>query len=394
MEEKIYDRQVTKQSLSNRVVDQQQIERHYTLHELTELYTFTPDLLNEPKSQRTRRTSSAVPEVVGFSCLLWRWRLGIKWLWCLSSQEKIITELLNSCKDQIVSFHEHESLLDHKVEEELSESERRAAWAEYKAEVTRRAVTHTIWTSSISAANVNATLFLFSSVSQSVQLEPERGKPGHQNGCAAICTSSSFKNVAAICCHKESRLNVSLQGLLNKTRVTVTNAFLSLNKFRSHSLAEYMSQIVRKIFFQFKNHFLFPWMSFPFLTMWSDPTSYGFNEVVDGSNVSSCITAATVSSRVWGGGWGQRSGLENLGREGTGTQTGVLSGNSSASAGSKFNDRHVWAARTNGRSHVSLTSLRSSRAASRPYWAVEGPQQIRRLQTRWTSRLEWILTTF
>lgn len=55
----------------------------------------------------------------------------------MGPQEKIITELLNSCKDQIVSFHEHESLLDHKVEEELSESERRAAWAEYEAEVIR-----------------------------------------------------------------------------------------------------------------------------------------------------------------------------------------------------------------------------------------------------------------
>lgn len=67
MEEKIYDRQVTKQSLSNRVVDQQQIERHFTLHELTELYTFTPDLLDEPKSQKSRRSCSALPKVVFFS---------------------------------------------------------------------------------------------------------------------------------------------------------------------------------------------------------------------------------------------------------------------------------------------------------------------------------------
>lgn len=31
-------------------------------------------------------------------------------------------------------YHEHDSLLDHKEEEELSEEERKAAWAEYEAE--------------------------------------------------------------------------------------------------------------------------------------------------------------------------------------------------------------------------------------------------------------------
>lgn len=143
MEEKIYDRQVTKQSLSNRVVDQQQIERHFTLHELTELYTFTPDLLNEPKSQKSRRTSSAVPKVVGLSPRpplpppLRALGTATHVFDVLVRQDMIMIELLNSCKDQIVSFHEHESLLDHKVEEELSESERKAAWAEYKAEVIR-----------------------------------------------------------------------------------------------------------------------------------------------------------------------------------------------------------------------------------------------------------------
>lgn len=63
MEEKIYDRQVTKQSLSFRVVDQQQIERHFTFHELTELYTFEPDLLNDPNSKKSKRPASLLPMV-------------------------------------------------------------------------------------------------------------------------------------------------------------------------------------------------------------------------------------------------------------------------------------------------------------------------------------------
>jgi len=69
MEEKIYDRQVTKQSLSYRVVDQQQIERHFTLFELTELYTFEPNLLDDPNSKKSKRCPSVLPKVTWPSCL-------------------------------------------------------------------------------------------------------------------------------------------------------------------------------------------------------------------------------------------------------------------------------------------------------------------------------------
>lgn len=110
MEDKIYDRQVTKQSLSFRVVDQQQIERHFTMNELTELYSFEPDQLDDPSEKKSKRSTPMLPK------------------------DPILAELLQNFKDQIVGYHEHDSLLDHKEEEALSEEERKAAWAEYEAE--------------------------------------------------------------------------------------------------------------------------------------------------------------------------------------------------------------------------------------------------------------------
>ncbi|XP_041051360.1 transcriptional regulator ATRX isoform X8 [Carcharodon carcharias] len=111
MEEKIYDRQVTKQSLSYRVVDQQQIERHFTMNELTELYTFEPDQLDDPNSEKKKKRDTP-----------------------LLPKDHILAEILQNQKDYIVGYHEHDSLLDHKEEEELSEEDRKAAWAEYEAE--------------------------------------------------------------------------------------------------------------------------------------------------------------------------------------------------------------------------------------------------------------------
>ncbi|XP_028271420.1 transcriptional regulator ATRX [Parambassis ranga] len=110
MEEKIYERQVTKQSLSFRVVDQQQIERHFTMNELAELYTFEPDLLDDPSGKKSKKATPVLPK------------------------DPILAEILQSNKDQIVCYHEHDSLLDHKEEEALSEEDRKAAWAEYEAE--------------------------------------------------------------------------------------------------------------------------------------------------------------------------------------------------------------------------------------------------------------------
>ncbi|KAM6952473.1 transcriptional regulator ATRX isoform 2-T2 [Lycodopsis pacificus] len=110
MEEKIYDRQVTKQSLAFRVVDQQQIERHFTGVELAELYTFEPDLLDDPSGKKSKKATPMLPK------------------------DPFLAEMLQNNKDQIVCYHEHDSLLEHTESEALSEEDRKAAWAEYEAE--------------------------------------------------------------------------------------------------------------------------------------------------------------------------------------------------------------------------------------------------------------------
>ncbi|XP_063222750.1 transcriptional regulator ATRX homolog isoform X2 [Bacillus rossius redtenbacheri] len=102
MEEKIYDRQVTKLSLSCRVVDEQQIERHYNMADLQELYNFNP----EPSTTSTP----------------------------MLPKDRLLAELLKEHEKIIETYHEHDSLLENKEEEELNEEERKAAWDDYENE--------------------------------------------------------------------------------------------------------------------------------------------------------------------------------------------------------------------------------------------------------------------
>merc|ERR1719471_678227 len=103
MEEKIYDRQVTKQSLSARVVDEHQIGRHFSMNELAELYEFN----DEPESARP---TPAVPK------------------------DLLLAELIQKRPKLIWKYHDHDSLLENQTDENLTEEERAAAWKEFENE--------------------------------------------------------------------------------------------------------------------------------------------------------------------------------------------------------------------------------------------------------------------
>lgn len=95
--------QVTKLSLSCRVVDEQQIERHFNSADLNELYLFNPD-------SHVRRPTPMVPK------------------------DRLLAEMMIKRNEWIVTFHEHDSLLQNKEDEELNEDERKAAWDDFENE--------------------------------------------------------------------------------------------------------------------------------------------------------------------------------------------------------------------------------------------------------------------
>lgn len=101
MEEKIYERQIIKQSLSFRVVDELSVGRHFRAQEVAELYTFEPDTCKD-------RSLPNMPK------------------------DKLFADIINENLNLIVKYHEHDSLLENRPDESLSEAERLAAWKEYE----------------------------------------------------------------------------------------------------------------------------------------------------------------------------------------------------------------------------------------------------------------------
>ena len=60
--------------------------------------------------------------------------LIILYLYFVCVQDRLLAELLKEHEQWIVTYHEHDSLLENKEEEELNEEERKAAWEDYENE--------------------------------------------------------------------------------------------------------------------------------------------------------------------------------------------------------------------------------------------------------------------
>ncbi|PKA46223.1 DNA repair and recombination protein RAD54 [Apostasia shenzhenica] len=123
MEEKIYKRQVTKESLAARVVDRQQIHRTMSKEEILHLFDFGDDDMHDGSLDNIvlpvqdnpgfsqRRTIPAPPH----PC------------------DKIMESLLSRHQPRwIANFHEHETLLQENEEERLSKEEQELAWANFQ----------------------------------------------------------------------------------------------------------------------------------------------------------------------------------------------------------------------------------------------------------------------
>ncbi|KAL5240096.1 hypothetical protein ACI65C_007506 [Semiaphis heraclei] len=103
MEQKIYERQISKLSTAFRVIDEHQIDRHFNLKCQEELYEFEPHTT-------TLKPTLNLPK------------------------DRLMAELILKHKDLVMDILEHDSLLQNNEAEELDENDRNAAWEDYEKE--------------------------------------------------------------------------------------------------------------------------------------------------------------------------------------------------------------------------------------------------------------------
>ena len=107
MESKIYKRQISKQSMSKRVVDLQQMTRHYTKSDLKELYTFSG--YDDAHGNQSMSTISTPKE------------------------DPLLAQVIRNNRSLIVTCYEHDSLLENRPDEELTEAQQASALTKFES---------------------------------------------------------------------------------------------------------------------------------------------------------------------------------------------------------------------------------------------------------------------
>lgn len=103
MEERIYERQITKLATSKRVVDEHQISRHFRQSDIDELYRANLEPIGD-------RPEPNLPK------------------------DRLLAELIRLPSSEIWKYLEHDSLLENKTDENLTREEVDTAWQEYENE--------------------------------------------------------------------------------------------------------------------------------------------------------------------------------------------------------------------------------------------------------------------
>ena len=83
------------------MIDDQQLDRHFSESDIKELYKFTPEPLPEAKATTNEDFNYQIPK------------------------DHLLLDLLYEHQRWIHSYHSHDSLLENKLDEGLSEEERR-----------------------------------------------------------------------------------------------------------------------------------------------------------------------------------------------------------------------------------------------------------------------------
>ncbi|KAI1712773.1 type III restriction enzyme, res subunit family protein [Ditylenchus destructor] len=112
MEQRIYNRQVTKESTAKRVTEEAQIQRHFDGHDLDELYKFDPkDIPQDGGDGQAPRLS--LPK------------------------DRLLADIILSHGSAIESYMTHDTLFDEVDDEKLTDQDRAEAWEEYNREKDR-----------------------------------------------------------------------------------------------------------------------------------------------------------------------------------------------------------------------------------------------------------------